>query len=170
MRGSFLSGFTEICSKCYRGELCGNKNNQFYWFVLGLWAGNKSILNILMSLHTVGSFKISQMGTELNCLSPRCTIICLGTVVEISEDWLGTPYKWLKEHLKTNTWERVHNQPSISLNSYFKSKNLNGKNAFVSWIAEFKKKKKSPRLCWKINNLPSGNDFAAWSSAMPILD
>lgn len=73
----------------------------------------------------------------------------LGTVVEISEDWLGTPHKQLKELLKTNTCERVHNEPSLSINSYFKSKYLNGRNAFVSWIAEFKKEKEPVPLLGK---------------------
>lgn len=75
--------------------------------------------------------------------------------MEISEDWLGTPHKQLKELLKRSTCERVHNEPNISINSYFKSKYLNGRNAFVSWIAELKKEKEPVPLLGK-------KQFSSW--------
>lgn len=56
----------------------------------------------------VGALKISLMWTALNCPCPRAITRPLSTDVEITEDWLGSPDKQLKELLKTRALGRVY--------------------------------------------------------------
>lgn len=111
------------------------------------------------------------MWTALNCPCPRDITSPLGTDVEITEDWLGSPHKRQKELLKTHTIGRMY-QPNISINSAFKSKYLNGKSDFICQLdcRIYKEGEEPIPLLENKNNLTSGNDFAAWSPAMPILD
>lgn len=111
------------------------------------------------------------MWTALNCPCPTGITSPPGTDVEITEDWLGSPYKRLKELLKTNTLGRVY-QPNSSINSAFKSKYLNGKSAFICQLdcRIYKEREEPIPLLENKNNLTSENDFTAWDPAMPILD